>query len=412
MFSTREGRHVVDPAHRRLRRAQHDRPTTTAIRALQKLQATVYVIGIGGVAGISLKGETLLRQHRHADRRPGVLPDARGRAAQRPRDRRGRRFRRYVLTYTPTNQEVDGTFRAIRLAASRPALTDPDPRGLLRAEAAAGQADASSSAPPTPVAAAARAVAPTTWSSSRTAWCRRSSRSRRRSRRSRSRWCSTPAAACGGRWTRPSRRRGRSSRRCGRPIRWRWSASPTRSCSSTSCPTRRQTTLEAIDRLEANGGTALFDALLRLDGVPQAAPGPPRHRAALGRPRREQPRHRARQRAHGGRRAGAGARDRHHRLRDRARRQRRPAGARAAGRALGRRGDVSRPTPASSTASSAACSTSCGAATSSATPRPTRSATAAGGRWWSAPASRGSRIRSSGGYFAPIAAKPSLQNDR
>lgn len=33
-----------------------------AFRALQRVQATVYVVGIGGVAGISLKGEMLLRK--------------------------------------------------------------------------------------------------------------------------------------------------------------------------------------------------------------------------------------------------------------------------------------------------------------------------------------------------------------
>jgi VWFA-related protein len=87
----------------------------TAIRALQRLQATVYVVGIGGVAGISLKGETLLRRiatqmggRAFFPTREEQLPDVHATVAAGA-------FRRYLISYTPKNQDADGTFRAIRL---------------------------------------------------------------------------------------------------------------------------------------------------------------------------------------------------------------------------------------------------------------------------------------------------------
>ena len=119
MFSAVEGRHVVI-----LLTDGYDENSTTdydtAIRALQKLQATVYVVGIGGVAGISLKGETLLRRiaaqmggRAFFPIREDQLPNVHATVAADA-------FRRYLISYTPKNQEADGTFRTIRLAASEP----------------------------------------------------------------------------------------------------------------------------------------------------------------------------------------------------------------------------------------------------------------------------------------------------
>lgn len=91
-------------------------------KSLQKLQATVYAIGIGGIAGISLKGETLLRRvaaqmggRAFFPSREEQLPDVHGLIAADV-------YSRYVITYTPTNQDMDGSYRAIRLAASDPSL--------------------------------------------------------------------------------------------------------------------------------------------------------------------------------------------------------------------------------------------------------------------------------------------------
>ena len=61
VFARFEGRHVVI-----LVTDGYDEHSVTpmgeALEALKRVHATVYVVGIGGVAGISLKGETLLRR--------------------------------------------------------------------------------------------------------------------------------------------------------------------------------------------------------------------------------------------------------------------------------------------------------------------------------------------------------------
>lgn len=100
---------------------EHSRTTADeALRALQRIQATVYVVGIGGVAGISLRGETLLRQiaaqmggKAFFPTRESELPDVHGLIATEA-------YSRYVVTYTPINQEMDGAYRRIRLAVRVP----------------------------------------------------------------------------------------------------------------------------------------------------------------------------------------------------------------------------------------------------------------------------------------------------
>jgi VWFA-related protein len=95
---------------------EHSRTSVEeALRALQRIQATVYVVGIGGVAGISLKGETLLRKvaaqmggRAFFPTRETELPDVHELIAADA-------YSRYVVTYTPTNQEMDGAYRRIRL---------------------------------------------------------------------------------------------------------------------------------------------------------------------------------------------------------------------------------------------------------------------------------------------------------
>ena len=95
---------------------EHSRESlASAIAALQRLHATTYVVGIGGVAGISLKGETLLRQ---------IAKQTGGRAFFPTREEQlpvvhetivSDVHSRYLLTYTPQNQEPDGRYRAIRV---------------------------------------------------------------------------------------------------------------------------------------------------------------------------------------------------------------------------------------------------------------------------------------------------------
>jgi VWFA-related protein len=88
-----------------------------AVEAMRKRDLTLYVIGFGGVAGISLKGEKLLSR----------LAEETGGRAWFPLDEQQLRFaydaiaadvqHKYVLTYTPQNQKRDGRWRAITVTA-------------------------------------------------------------------------------------------------------------------------------------------------------------------------------------------------------------------------------------------------------------------------------------------------------
>src|SRR4029078_1250046 len=86
-----------------------------ATDALKRSGMTLYVVGLGGIAGISLKGERLLK---------GLAEDTGGRAWF-PRDERdlvvaydaiaNEVRNHYLLGYTPKNQDRDGTWRAIEV---------------------------------------------------------------------------------------------------------------------------------------------------------------------------------------------------------------------------------------------------------------------------------------------------------
>jgi len=85
--------------------------------ALRDAEVTLYVIGVGGIAGMSLQGENLLTQ----------LAATTGGRAWFPLDPHRLSFayeavaadvqHRYLLTYTPTNQRRDGSYRTIRVSA-------------------------------------------------------------------------------------------------------------------------------------------------------------------------------------------------------------------------------------------------------------------------------------------------------
>jgi VWFA-related protein len=117
MIRKREGRHVLVL----LSDGYDEHSVATrddAVRAVQGSGATAYVIGIGGVAGISLKGEGLLKSFAEATGgraffpyRESELPVVHDRVASDVATR-------YLLTYTPTNQRVDGSWRSIRLVTA------------------------------------------------------------------------------------------------------------------------------------------------------------------------------------------------------------------------------------------------------------------------------------------------------
>ena len=83
------------------------------LKAVMEGQITVYAVGIGGTAGISLRGENLLRR---------FAEQSGGRVFFPPRDQEVIRAAesiatdarsRYLITYTPANQQIDGTWRTI-----------------------------------------------------------------------------------------------------------------------------------------------------------------------------------------------------------------------------------------------------------------------------------------------------------
>ncbi len=89
-----------------------------ALAAVKAAQVTVYVVGVGGVAGISLKGERLLRRlvsetggQIFFSIRDDSLVEVHERLAADVQNR-------YLVTYTPTNQKRDGTWRNISLTTT------------------------------------------------------------------------------------------------------------------------------------------------------------------------------------------------------------------------------------------------------------------------------------------------------
>jgi VWFA-related protein len=93
-----------------------------AVAAARNSNVTLYVVGLGGVAGISLKGEKLLTR----------LAEQTGGRAWFPRNNRHLAEayaataedvqQRYLMTYTPTNQRRDGTWRTITIRMASPDL--------------------------------------------------------------------------------------------------------------------------------------------------------------------------------------------------------------------------------------------------------------------------------------------------
>ena len=117
------------------------RRSRQAMAAVRESKATVYVIGIGGVAGVSLRGEDLLRQLATATggraffpSREFQLTDVHGLIASDVQQR-------YVVSYTPLNQRLDGTFRRVEVKTA-----DPDARhhraGRLHGAGAAADSSA------------------------------------------------------------------------------------------------------------------------------------------------------------------------------------------------------------------------------------------------------------------------------
>jgi VWFA-related protein len=85
------------------------------LASLKASQITVYVVGIGGVAGVSLKGEQLLRQIAAGTGGRAYFPWNAQELVAAHKDIAADVHHRYRLAYTPSNQLKDGTWRAITL---------------------------------------------------------------------------------------------------------------------------------------------------------------------------------------------------------------------------------------------------------------------------------------------------------
>lgn len=90
----------------------------STLASLKASQVTVYVVGIGGVAGVSLKGEQLLRQIAMETGGRAYFPWNGKELAEAHAAIAADVQHRYRLTYTPTNQRKDGTWRVITLSAT------------------------------------------------------------------------------------------------------------------------------------------------------------------------------------------------------------------------------------------------------------------------------------------------------
>jgi Ca-activated chloride channel family protein len=91
-----------------------------ALAAVKSSGATVYVVGIGGVAGISIKGERLLRQLAVETGGRFFFPSRDSELAEVHDVLTQDVQNRYLISFTPQDQQPDGTWRALTVATTDP----------------------------------------------------------------------------------------------------------------------------------------------------------------------------------------------------------------------------------------------------------------------------------------------------
>lgn len=94
-----------------------------AMEAVRRLHGTLYTVGISGAAGISIKGRDALKSlaagtggKAFFPTRDEELPVVHSRVSADVASR-------YLLTYTPTNQDRDGRWRQVQVVTGNPAMT-------------------------------------------------------------------------------------------------------------------------------------------------------------------------------------------------------------------------------------------------------------------------------------------------
>jgi hypothetical protein len=102
----------------------YDEHSTTsfedALAAAKAARVTVYVVAIGGVAGISMKGEKSLRRLAKETGGRFFLPANDNQLATVHSALADDVQNRYLLIYTPSNQTIDGSWRNIAVSCGDP----------------------------------------------------------------------------------------------------------------------------------------------------------------------------------------------------------------------------------------------------------------------------------------------------
>jgi Ca-activated chloride channel homolog len=118
LLANAEGRHIIV-----LLTDGYDEHSTLsydeALSAIQSSGSTVFTIGVGGVAGVSLRGEQMLKRLAAATGGRSFFP---WRETELPvvHDRIAAEVsKRYLITYTPINQRIDGSWRKIALTTTQ-----------------------------------------------------------------------------------------------------------------------------------------------------------------------------------------------------------------------------------------------------------------------------------------------------
>jgi len=103
-------------------------------RLVQESQVTVYALAVGGVAGISLKGETTLRAIAEQSGGRVFFPARETEVVAAAETIATDTHNRFLITYTPTNQKKDGAWRKVSVqvpeglrSRTRAGYFSPDP---------------------------------------------------------------------------------------------------------------------------------------------------------------------------------------------------------------------------------------------------------------------------------------------
>ena len=103
-------------------------------RAVQESGVTVYALAVGGVAGISLKGESTLREIAEQSGGRVFFPAREGELVSAAETIATDTHNRFLITYSPQNQRKDGAWRAVSVtvpeglrARTRAGYFAPDP---------------------------------------------------------------------------------------------------------------------------------------------------------------------------------------------------------------------------------------------------------------------------------------------